>query len=124
MKKILIIDDDKRNVFALEAVLKAKKIECETARSAREGIEKLSTNEHIGLVLMDIMMPEMDGYEAIAAIRKDEKLKNIPIIAVTANAMSGDKEQCLQAGADDYISKPVDVNALLKRIDKLLKDVF
>ena len=113
-KKILLVDDDRRNIFALNAVLKAHGYRCETAASAVEGIEKLNQDEEIGLVLMDMMMPEMDGYEAIASIRNNQKTAGIPIIAVTAQAMVGDKERCLAAGANGYISKPVNVDLLTK----------
>lgn len=123
MRKILIIDDDKRNVFALEAVLRSRKFECETALSAFDGLQLLERDKKIGLVLMDIMMPEMDGYEAMAQIRSREHLKTIPVIAVTANAMAGDRERCLRAGADGYISKPVDITRLVALIDKLMNDV-
>lgn len=122
MSHILIIDDDSRNVFALNAVLKAKKFPCLSARSAKEGITILKENKKIGLVLMDMMMPETDGYEAIEIIKADNQLKNIPVIAVTANAMSGDRERCIAAGADEYISKPVNVEQLLKLIKNLMND--
>lgn len=122
MNEILIVDDDKRNVFALNAVLKSKKFSCVSARSAKEGLQLLSENEKIGLVLMDMMMPEIDGYEAIEKIKANEVWKKIPVIAVTANAMPGDKERCLSAGADAYISKPVNVEQLLRLIQNLIKD--
>lgn len=111
-KKILLVDDDSRNIFALKAVLKARGYQCETASTAREGIEKLSSDPEIGMILMDMMMPEMDGYEAIARIRGNTATAAIPIIAVTAQAMTGDKERCLKAGADAYVSKPVNVDLL------------
>lgn len=111
-KKILLVDDDGRNIFALKAVLTARGYHCETAASAREGIEKLNSDPAIGMILMDMMMPEMDGYEAIARIRGDSRTAAIPIIAVTAQAMNGDKERCLKAGADGYVSKPVNVDTL------------
>jgi two-component system, cell cycle response regulator DivK len=112
-KTILIIDDDSRNIFALSAVLKAKGYHVVSALSAVEGITRLKNNKSIAVVLLDIMMPDMDGYQAIAAIRSSEQISKIPIIAVTAQAMVGDKEKSLEAGADDYISKPIDVDALL-----------
>jgi len=118
--KVLIIDDDARNIFALSAVLKAKKFNCLSAQSALEGLELLSQNNDIGIVLMDMMMPEMDGYDAIGHIRKNESLATIPVIAVTAQAMIGDKEKCLTAGATDYISKPVDVDLLIKILNQHL----
>jgi len=113
IKTILIIDDDSRNIFALSAVLKAKGYQVVSALSAIEGITRLKNNNKISVVLLDIMMPDMDGYQAIAAIRSSEQISKIPIIAVTAQAMVGDREKSLEAGADDYISKPIDVDALL-----------
>jgi len=113
-KTILIIDDDNRNIFALSAVLKAKQFHCLTATSAPEGIELLRSNKYITVVLMDIMMPDMDGYEAIKIIRSDAAIAAIPVIAVTARAMQGDEAKVLNGGADAYISKPVDVDKLLK----------
>lgn len=118
--KILIIDDDSRNVFALNAVLKAQKFSCVSASNAASGLQMLKENQEIGLVLMDMMMPDMDGYEAIAKMKTDIDLNKIPVISVTAQAMVGDKERCLQAGADGYISKPIRINELLRLIDKLM----
>jgi two-component system, cell cycle response regulator DivK len=112
-KTILIIDDDSRNIFALTAVLKAKGYQVVSALSAMEGITRLKNNKNISVVLLDIMMPDMDGYQAIAVIRSSEQISKIPIIAVTAQAMVGDREKTLEAGADNYISKPIDVDALL-----------
>ena len=119
--KILIIDDDSRNVFALNAVLKTKKLVCVSASSAEDGLQLMRTRKDIGLVLMDMMMPDMDGYEAISEMKKDMDLNKIPIISVTAQAMMGDKERCLAAGADGYVSKPIQINELLRLIDKLIK---
>ena len=119
-KEILIIDDDSKNIFALSAVLTAKKFQCRSAISAVQGLELLSTNKNIGVVLMDMMMPVMDGYEAIAKIKSNHELKEIPIIAITAQAMTGDREKCIEAGADGYISKPVDVDELLKLLNQLI----
>ena len=118
-QKILIIDDDNRNTFALHAVLKAKGFTCVTTSSAEEGLKMLSNGTDIGIVLLDMMMPEMDGYEVIGVIRKHYR-KNIPVISVTAQAMQGDEEKCLQAGADAYISKPVDVDKLLSLLQQYL----
>ncbi|WP_034691186.1 response regulator [Kaistella palustris] len=118
-KEILIIDDDSRNIFALSAVLKAKKYGCVSALNAVDGLKMLNTNTNIGVVLLDMMMPEMDGYEAINKIKGNGQLKDIPVIAVTAQAMAGDREKCLAAGADDYISKPVDVDQLLTVLNNL-----
>lgn len=117
-KKLLIIDDDSRNIFALAAVLKTRGYTCETAVTAAEGIQKMNREKDFRVVLMDMMMPDMDGYEAIEAIRQTEGLKEIPVIAVTAQAMVGDKERCLEAGANDYISKPIDVDRLMQLLEK------
>lgn len=118
--KILIIDDDSRNVFALNAVLKAQKLSCVSASNAEAGLKMLKSGEKIGLVLMDMMMPDMDGYQAIAEMKKDIQLNNIPVISVTAQAMMGDKERCLSAGADGYISKPIRINELMRLINELM----
>ncbi|HWB24768.1 MAG TPA: response regulator [Chitinophagaceae bacterium] len=117
-KTLLIIDDDARNIFALSAVLKARGFNCVSALTAMEGLKLLEQNESISVVLLDIMMPEMDGYETVNIIRSNNKLAKIPVIAVTAQAMVGDKEKTLQAGADAYISKPVDVDELLKLLSQ------
>ena len=119
-KEILIIDDDSKNIFALSAVLKAKKFQCISALSAHQGLQMLSSNKNVGVVLMDMMMPEMDGYEAIEKMKSDQELKDIPVIAITAQAMTGDREKCMEAGADGYISKPVDVDELLQLLNQLI----
>lgn len=119
IKEILIIDDDHKNIFALTAVLKAKKFQCTSALSADEGFKILSSNHNIGAVLMDMMMPEMDGYEAIRKMKESQELKDIPVIAITAQAMSGDREKCLIAGADGYISKPLNVDELVEILNKI-----
>jgi CheY-like chemotaxis protein len=120
-KKILIIDDDPRNIFALVATLRSKGLACISAGSAEEGLLLLDKDDGIGVVLMDMMMPDMDGYEAIPLVREMEKRKNTPVIAVTAQAMSGDREKCLAAGADDYISKPVNVDNLLELLKRYIQ---
>jgi CheY-like chemotaxis protein len=112
-KKIIIVDDDPRNIFALSATLKSKGFECKSYTGAAEVLEVLHGTEIADVVLMDMMMPGMDGYEAIPEIRKIENRKMLPVVAVTAQAMHGDKEKCLAAGADAYISKPIDVDKLL-----------
>jgi two-component system cell cycle response regulator DivK len=120
-KKILIIDDDPRNIFALKLTLKSKGFPVLTASSAAEGMQLM--REHSGdiaVVLMDMMMPELDGYEALPQIRKEHPISALPVIAVTAQAMVGDKEKCLEAGADGYLSKPIDVDALMRVIDQYL----
>ncbi len=112
-KKILIVDDDMRNVFALSSILEEKGMEILAGKNGKEGIETLKENPDVNLVLMDIMMPEMDGYEAMGEIRKEKEFKNLPIIALTAKAMKGDRAKCIEAGADDYLAKPVDTDKLL-----------
>ncbi|TAG32194.1 MAG: response regulator [Sphingobacteriia bacterium] len=115
-KKILVVDDDMRNVFALSTVLETENSEVFTASDGFESIEMLQKYPDIDLVLMDIMMPEMDGYQAMEKIRNELKLNNLPIIALTAKAMAGDREKCIAAGASDYITKPVDIQKLFSLI--------
>jgi CheY-like chemotaxis protein len=112
-KKVLIVDDDMRNVFALSSLLEERGLRIDVGRNGKEGIKKLEENPDISLVLMDIMMPEMDGYEAMREIRKINKYKKLPIIALTAKAMQGDRDKCIEAGANDYLTKPVDADKLL-----------
>ncbi|HVF33408.1 MAG TPA: HAMP domain-containing protein [Acidimicrobiales bacterium] len=112
-KQILIVDDDVRNVFALTSAFEGRGMNVLFAENGREGIEVLLANRAVDLVLMDIMMPEMDGYETMRAIREMDEFKRLPIIALTAKAMKGDREQSIAAGASDYITKPVDVDQLL-----------
>jgi signal transduction histidine kinase/CheY-like chemotaxis protein/HAMP domain-containing protein len=112
-KKVLIVDDDIRNIFALTSVLERQKMEVVSAENGQEAIEKLQSGDRIDIVLMDIMMPGMDGYDTMRAIRKIERFRALPIIAVTAKAMKGDREKTLQAGAWDYLSKPVDTDEML-----------
>ena len=116
MKKILIIDDDTRNIFALSAILKIKGFEVWSAGGMQEAFDILQKNPAINVILLDMMMPDMDGYEAIPVLKAKEQLKQVPIIAVTAQAMKGDREKCLAAGADGYVSKPVDIDELLALI--------
>lgn len=119
-QKLIIIDDDSRNIFALKAVLKAKGFDVDAATNAADGIQLLKDSGGAAIVLMDMMMPETDGYSAIRIIREDKEIANAIVISVTAQAMAGDKERCLAAGANDYISKPVDVDELIKTISKHL----
>jgi CheY-like chemotaxis protein len=111
-RKVLIIDDDLRNIFALTSALEHHNVQVIHAETGRSGIEVLQQNPDTELVLMDIMMPEMDGYETTRAIRKLPRIGSLPIIALTAKAMKGDREKCLQAGASDYVAKPVDLTYL------------
>jgi CheY-like chemotaxis protein len=110
--KILIVDDDVRNIFALTSVLERKNLQVMHAENGRAAIETLQNTPDIDIVLMDVMMPEMDGYETMRAIRRIEKFRSLPIIALTAKAMKGDREKCVRAGASDYIPKPVDLDHL------------
>jgi CheY-like chemotaxis protein len=112
-KTLLIVDDDPRNIFAIRSALESHGIKVLAAENGKEGIQILNTNPSIDAVLMDIMMPEMDGYETTTEIRKYSKYTNLPIIALTAKAMKGDREKCLAAGATDYLSKPIDIEQLL-----------
>jgi CheY-like chemotaxis protein len=112
-KSVLIVDDDVRNIYALTNLLEEEGVVCSTADSGKVALEKLKTVAGIDAILMDIMMPEMDGIEATAQIRRMERFANVPIIALTAKAMKGDRKKCLEAGMSDYISKPVDVEQLL-----------
>ena len=112
-KTVLIADDDVRNIFSLSKALENYQMKVVSAIDGKEAMQKLSKNPNIDVVLMDIMMPEMDGYDTIREIRKQTKYKNLPIIAVTAKAMTGDREKCMKVGASDYISKPVDIDQLL-----------
>jgi CheY-like chemotaxis protein len=112
-KTVLVVDDDMRNVFALSAVLESNKMQVLTASDGKEALEQLQKFPDTDIVLMDIMMPEMDGYEAMQRIRRDLKMMELPIIALTAKAMTGDREKCIAAGASDYITKPVDMQKLL-----------
>lgn len=118
--KILIVDDDSRNIFALTAVLKAKGYQCLSASGGQQGLDVLEANKDITVVLMDMMMPDMDGYEAMRKMSTRPALKDIPVIAVTAQAMMGDKERCLNAGAVGYISKPINVEELIRLLDQYI----
>lgn len=118
-KTVLIVDDDPRNIFALTAVLKAKGYDNVSCNSADEALTLLKGSRHIDYVLLDMMMPEMDGYEALPKIKNIEHRENLPVIAVTAQAMVGDREKCINAGADDYVSKPIDVDKLLNILNAL-----
>jgi CheY-like chemotaxis protein len=112
-KKVLVVDDDIRNIFAITSALERQQMQVVYAENGRDGIEMLKKTPGIEGVLMDIMMPEMDGYEAMQEIRNIQKFKSIPIIAVTAKAMKDDRQKCIEAGASDYITKPVDTEQLL-----------
>jgi CheY-like chemotaxis protein len=112
-RRILLVEDDVRNVFAITRVLEPHGAILEIARNGREALGALQPGNHIDLILMDIMMPEMDGFEAMRHIRARDDLKSVPIIALTAKAMPDDRQRCLDAGANDYITKPIDIEKLL-----------
>jgi HAMP domain-containing protein/signal transduction histidine kinase/DNA-binding response OmpR family regulator len=112
-RKVLVVDDDARNIFALTTVLENQEMEVLSATNGRQAIELIDQTPDLGVVLMDIMMPEMDGYETIRQIRRHATFRKLPILALTAKAMKGDREKCLQAGASDYIAKPVNTDQLL-----------
>jgi CheY-like chemotaxis protein len=114
--KVLVVDDDVRNIFAITSALEQHQAHVLYAENGRDGLELLEKTPNIDVVLMDIMMPEMDGYEVMRRIRLQDKLKHLPIIALTAKAMRTDREKCIQAGASDYISKPVDMGKLLSML--------
>jgi CheY-like chemotaxis protein len=110
---VLIVDDDVRNIFAMTSVLERYKMHVLPAETGRAAIDTLEAERDIDVVLMDIMLPEMDGYETMRQIRSAHDFKKLPIIALTAKAMKGDREKCIDAGASDYISKPVDTEKLI-----------
>lgn len=118
-KTILIIDDDQNNIFALKLALKSRGFQAMGSLSAEEGLAQLRDHGGIGVVLMDMMMPEIDGYEATKLIRQSWNASELPIIAVTAQAMTGDREKCLSAGANGYISKPIDIELLVQMIREI-----
>ena len=117
--KLLLVDDDERNIFALSAYLKAKKFKVEAASDGRECLDKLKDNQY-DIILLDMMMPVMDGFETLRVMRGDDVLKTNKVIALTALAMKGDMERCMEAGANDYCTKPVDIDVLVKKINALL----
>lgn len=112
-KKILLVDDDAENRFSIGKILEAQKAEVIHATNGKEAIDVWKNNKDISLILMDVMMPEMDGYEAIKEIRKLENGKNIPIISLTARTQADEREKCISSGASDYASKPIDADLLI-----------
>jgi CheY-like chemotaxis protein len=112
-RKVLVVDDDVRNMFALTSVLENHDMEVLSATNGRQAINIIESTPDLSIVLMDIMMPEMDGYATMREIRNDSRFRTLPILALTAKAMKGDREKCLQAGASDYIAKPVNTDQLL-----------
>lgn len=118
-KHILLVDDDERNIFALSAYLKARKFKVSTAKDGQECLDKLKESTY-DIILLDMMMPILDGFQTLTIIRQDPALRGNKIIALTALAMKGDRERCIEVGADDYCTKPVDIDVLLEKIDKVL----
>jgi CheY-like chemotaxis protein len=119
-KTILIADDDNRNIFALTAVLKAKGFKVIAVPDMQQVFSTLDADNNINVLLLDMMMPGMDGYEAIPLLKNNERYKHLPVVAVTAQAMQGDRQKCLDAGADEYVSKPIDVDALMAVLGKYI----
>jgi CheY-like chemotaxis protein len=112
-RKVLVVDDDARNIFALTTLLENYEMEVISATNGRQAVEIIENTPDLSVVLMDIMMPEMDGYQTMREIRKYPQYRTLPILALTAKAMKGDREKCLEAGASDYIAKPVNTEQLL-----------
>jgi CheY-like chemotaxis protein len=115
-RTVLLVDDDSRNIFALSSVLERRGMKVLTATTGREAIALVEETPELAIVLMDIMMPEMDGYQTIGKIRENKAYRRLPIIALTAKAMKGDREKCLEAGASDYLAKPVNTEQLLSAL--------
>jgi CheY-like chemotaxis protein len=111
-----LVDDDARNIFALSSVLERRGMNVLTATTGNEAIELIERTPSLAIVLMDIMMPEMDGYQTMEKIRQNRAYRRLPIIALTAKAMKGDREKCLEAGASDYLAKPVNTEQLLSAL--------
>jgi CheY-like chemotaxis protein len=112
-RTVLLVDDDARNIFALSSVLERRGMKVLTAATGREAVSLLGDKPETAIILMDIMMPEMDGYETMRTIREKPQWRRLPIVALTAKAMKGDREKCLEAGASDYLAKPVNTEQLL-----------
>ena len=115
-KKVLVVDDDARNVFALLSVFERHHTTVIYAENGKAGLQALHDNPDVDVVLMDVMMPEMDGYECMRAIRNDASIRSMPIIAITAKALKDDREKCIESGASDYLPKPVDIDKLLDAV--------
>lgn len=117
---ILIIDDDARNIFALKAVLKSKGYKVVSSANAEDTLPLLNSHPDIAIILLDMMMPDIDGYEVLGLLRSHPKYSTLPVIAVTAQAMPGDREKCLEAGANDYVAKPINTDLLANYLSKYL----
>jgi CheY-like chemotaxis protein len=113
---VLLVDDDARNIFALSSVLERRGMKVLTATTGSEAIDVINNEPSVAIVLMDIMMPGMDGYETMQVIRSEPRFRRLPIVALTAKAMKGDREKCLEAGASDYLAKPVNTEQLLSAL--------
>jgi CheY-like chemotaxis protein len=112
-KTVLVVDDDVRNIFSLSKSLESYGMNVISAIDGKEALRQLEATPKVDMVLMDMMMPELDGYETTKQLRQNRRFRNLPVIAVTAKAMTGDREKCIAAGASDYITKPVDVDQLI-----------
>lgn len=119
-KSVLIVDDDERNRYALSSYLDMLEMTVYTANDGEAALTFLRSGKSVDLILLDIMMPVMDGYEMLRVLKEDRSLKNIPVIAVTAKAMKGDDVKCMEAGASDYIPKPIDLNDFISKMSKWL----
>ena len=117
-KTVLVVDDEERNTFALKSYLETIGMKIRSATNGEETISLLRTGDHPDMILLDMMMPVMDGFETLAALKEEGLLHAIPVIAVTARAMKGDREKCLDAGAWDYVSKPIDLALLIDKMKK------
>ena len=115
-RTVLLVDDDARNIFALASILERRGMRVLTATTGNEAIELVNSTPEVAVVLMDIMMPEMDGYQTMQVIRANPAFRRLPIIALTAKAMKGDREKCIDAGASDYLAKPVNTEQLLSAL--------
>jgi CheY-like chemotaxis protein len=119
--RLVVVDDDMRTVYALSALLRGKGAEVLVAENGREGVALVRQHPDVQGVLMDIMMPEMDGYEAMRQLRKEDRFAQLPLIALTAKAMKGERERCIEAGATDYVAKPIDADQLLETLHKWIQ---
>ena len=119
-KVILIVDDEDSNIYALQSYLDTMDVNIKVAKNGEQAINMLQNEGQVDIILLDMMMPVMDGYETLQVLKKHDSLNKIPVIAVTAKAMKGDREKCLEAGAWDYVSKPLDMKLLIEKINNLL----